>query len=355
MALAITAAACAPKAQINGTLEGAAEDNVIVKLLDVNKYVILDTVKTDKSGNYAYKLDVRKGDPEFIYIYYGDTKVASLILDAGDKVKVKSDIKGNYTVEGSEESNKLQTVETDYAAFTNKISGMTQTSDIALEYISYYRKSLKYVTENAQSLTVVPVMFQTLDGSTPIFSQQNDALRFRAIADSLLIAYPDSKFAKALDKEAVARLKVMELGNKLETAPEVNFPDLNLPDTKGQRVALSSLDSKVIFLYFWTSEMATQTVFNLDYLKPLYEEFHPKGLEIYAVCIDVDKALWAGIVKNQGLEWINVNDGMGSASPAVRQYNISSVPSLFVIEDGEMKINANEEKDLRSYLKRVLK
>lgn len=349
-------AACTPKARISGTLEGAPSDKVIVKLLDVNTYVVLDTLKTDAAGKYSCKVDIKKGQPEFIYLYHGDTKIASLLLEAGDQVNVTSDTKGNYTVEGSPESEKLQEVEESYANFLSTVSSMTETSSIARAYINYYRQCLKYITQNPHSLTVIPVMYQTFEGETPIFSQQTDAIRYRNVADTLLTVYPDSKYVQALSREAENRLKLMDIYNRVDSAQELAFPDLNLPGMDGQRVSLASLDNKVIFLYFWTSQHSQQTLFNLEFLGPIYDDYKSKGLEIYAVCLDTDKSLWASIVRNQNLKWINVNDGLGAASPAVQAYNITTIPTLYIIENGELVTRQiTTERELRRYLDGVLK
>ena len=352
----IAAASCTPKAKISGTLEGAPSDKVVVKLLDLNNYTVLDTLKTDAAGNYSCKVKIEKDQPEFIYLYHGDTKIASLLLNAGDAVTVKSDLKGNYDVQGSEESLKLKQVETDYNAFLSSVASMTETSDIAREYVNYYRQCLRYISLNPYSLTVVPVLFQTMEGDAPIFSQTTDAIRFRSAADSLLSVYPNSKYAKALAREADNRIKLMDLSGRLDVASEIGFPDVELPDVSGKKVRLSSVDAKVVFLYFWTSQASEQTLFNLELMKPLYEDYHDKGLEIYAVCIDADKALWASVVRNQGLNWINVNDGLGVASPVLPLYNVTSVPVLYVIEDGNIAtVDVSTEAGLRNYLKKTLK
>ena len=115
MAAAAAMAACTTVAKIDGTVETAPSSEVIVKLLDINRYQVLDTVATDASGRFSYKVEVEKGQPEFIYLFYKDTKIASLLLEAGDKVDVKADTLGNFAVEGSEESLKLAAVEKDHA------------------------------------------------------------------------------------------------------------------------------------------------------------------------------------------------------------------------------------------------
>ena len=79
-AAAVAMAACGQKTVINGTLADAPSSEVIVKLLDVNKFRVLDTVDVNASGKFTYKADIKKGDPEFIYLFHGDRKIASLLL-----------------------------------------------------------------------------------------------------------------------------------------------------------------------------------------------------------------------------------------------------------------------------------
>ena len=116
-AVALLLAACGPKTVIDGTLQDKADAPVIVKLLDVNRYQVLDTVRTDAAGAFSFKPEIKENCPEFIYLFYGDKKIASLLLKQGDHVKVTADTLGNYTVEGSDESLLLQEVEGSYAQF----------------------------------------------------------------------------------------------------------------------------------------------------------------------------------------------------------------------------------------------
>ena len=61
------------------------------------------------------------------------------------------------------------------------------------------------------------------------------------------------------------------------------------------------MDSKVVMIYFWSSSDAAQKMFNQDVMKPVYNEFHSKGFDIYSVAADADKAAWASVVKSQKL------------------------------------------------------
>ena len=121
-------------------------------------------------------------------------------------------------------------------------------------------------------------------------------------------------------------------------------------------MSLHALGSKAVILFFWTVTDAACKLLNQDTYKPLYEAYHDKGLEIFAVSLDTDKAAWASVVRSQDLPWVNVNDGLGSASPAVTLYNVQSLPQAFLIIDGEILDRKVEgEKALRRELDKVLK
>ncbi len=341
---------CGSNARIDGTVTDATSSEVIVKLLNSNRYEVLDTVKTDASGHFTYKLDVVEGQPEFVYVFYKDRKIASLLLEAGDKVSVASDTLGRYSVEGSEESVKLSEVEKAYAAALKEFeaiarkmdaaSGQAEYEQLAKDmtkvYVAYYRDRVKYVMENSQSLTVIPVFYQTLGENLPLFYQNTDAILFRNAADSLEAVYPDSKYVKALRKDAELRFGYLELQERLLDAEEIGYPEIELPGLDGKMIKLSDMDSRVVIVCFWSAAQAQQNMFNIEFFKPLYEQYHKKGLDIYQVSLDVDKTLWATTVKGQNLPWTNVCDSRGAQSPYVSLYNLSAIPAAFIIADGEL-------------------
>ena len=368
-AIALASASCAHVANIEGTLEQAPSSEVVVKLLDVNKYEVLDTVAVDAAGKFSYKVEVEEGKPEFIYLFKGDRKIASLLLSEGEKVVVKADTLGNYTVAGSPESEKLAQVEKEYSAVVAKLDALVErlqgasdgevaeiNKNIYNEYVAYYRGRVKYVMENCKSLTSVPVFFQVLGDNVPVFGQVTDALHFSNICDSLETVYPESKYVKALRKEADARFSRMQLGARLGAAEEIGFPDITLPDTKGNKMRLSDVDAKVIVLHFWTATEATQKMFNVDVLAPLYEKYNRKGLEIYQVSLDPDKGLWANVVKEQKLPWISVCDGLGANSPYTVLYNVAALPATYIISNGELVDGQiMNEKSLDAVVAKLLK
>ena len=224
---ALLLAACGPKTVIDGTLKDKADAPVIVKLLDVNKYQVLDTVKTDAAGAFSYQAEIQEGCPEFIYLFYGDRKIASLLVKKGDHITVSADTLGFYTVDGSEESILLQEVENDYAQFITDMSRLVNAEDadqeLSRRYVDYYRRSIRYVMEHPKSLTSVPVLFHRVNDGLAVFDQPTDGIVFGSICDSLKTVYPESRYVKALEREAERRTNLLQINQRLQDAEQIGF------------------------------------------------------------------------------------------------------------------------------------
>ena len=353
---ALALAACADKARIKGTLADVPDKQIVVKQLEINTYRDLDTIKTRSDGSFRYDVKVAAGQPEFIYLFYGDKRVAALLLEKGETATVQADTLGNYTVTGSEGSAELAKVDKAYADFIAALQAHEDTpTQMTRDYIQHYRDNVKYVMEHPFSLTTIPVFFERL-GDASIFSQATDAMLFRQVADSLKTVYPDSRYVKALDKEADRRMRILEFSGRLQNAGEASFPDIVMPDIKGEQQMLSKVDAKVILVHFWDATDAAQKMMNLDTLLPLYNDFHKRGFEIFAIGCTPDKPEWPSTVLAQKLPWINVNDGLGAASVALSSYHVTALPNSLLIVDGELNTKPLSGADaLRKELSRLLR
>ena len=147
----------------------------------------------------------------------------------------------------------------------------------------------------------------------------------------------------------------MEMQLRLQNAGEIGFIDIELPGMDGKKSKLSDLKDKVVMLYFWATTDA-QKMFNIDALLPLYDDFHERGFQIYAVSFDVDKTVWATVVRNQKLPWVNVCDTRGNTSPIIGTYQVQSLPMAYFLVDGELDTEAkvSDEASIRAYLQKKL-
>lgn len=345
-ALVIGLSAC-NRAVVSGEFNAAPSSGVVlVKTLDGQSLQTVDTLRLD-GVRFKYGTKLEKGQPEFIYLYCGDVKVASLLLASGDRVKVQCDTTGRWTVEGSDDCRKLLDNEMAYAdLFKNGYVNGRQ-------YVEYYRKMVQYVMSNSHSLTVIPVLYSKV-GDVPVFAQVTDAVLFNNVADSLETVYPESKYVKQLRVEADRRRNMLQLQGLVDRATSMVYPELSYPGTDGKKVSLKeSATGKATLLVFWDATDGLNKVYNLEVLKPLYEQYAPKGLEIYAVNLGADKKTWATAVREQKLPWVNVCDATGTS---LSLYNVDSLPTVILIKEGGVeKLSSLELAHLQSRVSSALK
>lgn len=151
----------------------------------------------------------------------------------------------------------------------------------------------------------------------------------------------------AIIKERVLRLE--------KTAGGAVAPDFTLPDINGNPITMSSVKGKIKIIDFWASWCGPCRM-NNPALRKIYEEFHDKGLEIIGVSLDEKKANWQKAIEKDGLEWKNVSSLKGWDCEVVRLYNVTGVPSLFILNENNRIIATGlRDEQLRAFLEERLK
>ena len=345
----VTALSCTSnKATIQGIVEGTTEGNLVLKVLELNNQKVVDTINIE-DGKIDYTLKLKDKSPNFYYLYYNQTKVASLVLIPGDKVKFKTDTLGTKTiVEGSEESvlltdleRKTVRVNTQFDSLTNVLDSAVTSGDTAKQralnyelgalYVKQKQYSIKHLYTHPNSITNITLLYLKFPNNFPLFADVRDVLLFQRVYDSLKVKYPGSIYVSRLLDQISYREKSDMFNSKILDASETGFPDISLPDQKAKMRSLSDLSGKIIILSFWSVTDVRQKMFNQDLLR-LYDKYNSRGVEIFQVSVDVDKTAWAIAVEDQMLPWISVCDGKGANSMAVKTYNVNQVPALFVID-----------------------
>ena len=343
--LAFAACSRTRTARFEGQVEDLADTTLLLQKVVSNQLTTLDTLKIDAKGRFHGKVAVKKGAPVFCHLFDGEVTRASLVLLPGDAVRVKLLPDGDYTVEGSEESSLLKVVNDEFrlagykmgvCADALQVAADERTakelrSDLGKTYVDYKRFALTHVLSHPKSITSAALFFQKFGDNLPVFGELTDVLVIKQVYDSIQPVYPNSEYVVALSDEIRSRESLMEFNNKLNQVEAIPFPDLSMPDIEGQTRKLSDLTGSVVILSFWSVSLDGPKMFNHT-LADLYAKYHGRGLEIYQVSLDVDKAVWATVVRSQEIPWISVNDGNGRDSRSVSSYNVKQLPALFVID-----------------------
>ncbi len=131
-------------------------------------------------------------------------------------------------------------------------------------------------------------------------------------------------------------------------------PEIQLPNTEGKLISLSSLRGKYVLIDFWAAwcgPCRNENPFNVK----LYKKYKDQDFEIFGVSLDRDKNAWKAAIKYDRLPWIHVSDLKWWKSEIVQLYQIQGIPNT-VLLDKEGKIiaknlrNVNLEAKLREVL-----
>jgi alkyl hydroperoxide reductase subunit AhpC len=108
---------------------------------------------------------------------------------------------------------------------------------------------------------------------------------------------------------------------------------ISLISTDGNNKSLSEsiAAGKCTLLLFWSSE-CSHCREEMPSIKSLYQRYHSRGLEIYAVSLEQDKDKWLSYITKHNLLWTNVrNDFSLPINPAM-EYVVLSTPAMILID-----------------------
>jgi len=131
----------------------------------------------------------------------------------------------------------------------------------------------------------------------------------------------DAQLFKIQDRAKV--LKPILIGKKVK--------NIVLGDTAKVQRSLYDIKTRFTVLYFWDPDCGHCKKVT-PALKELYDEVKSKGVQVYAVCTEVEIDKWKKFIKEYNLNWINVAD------PELRnnfrhEFDIVSTPQIFLLDD----------------------
>jgi peroxiredoxin len=161
------------------------------------------------------------------------------------------------------------------------------------------------------------------------------------LADYVVDNYVDG-CSKPLTERTVEKIESLKRLRGGQIAPEIVSEG-----TDGKTTALSSLKGKkVLMVYFWASWCDGCEAENPNIVR-LYNKFKDRGLDIYAVALDKDKAEWLKAIKEHRFTWTNVSDLREWESEAVKTYNVNRTPAIYLLDkDGRIMAKNLRGKEL---------
>ena len=142
-------------------------------------------------------------------------------------------------------------------------------------------------------------------------------------------------YFEGLDKS----LHETKSGKKIKTALDAMTaivigkpaPNFSAPSPEGKTISLKESLGKVTIIDFWASWCGPCRAENPNVVA-LYNEFHPKGLNIIGVSLDKDATKWKDAITKDGLAWPQVSNLKFWEEPIAKQYNVQSIPATFILD-----------------------
>lgn len=361
------------KFHINGTVTEAKDSVLYLENMSLDGPVVVDSVKLDDKGAFSFSGKAPDA-PEFYRLRIAG-QIINLSVDSTETVDVKASYPSmatGYTVDGSAECATIRELALKQIDLQNRVIavqnnpnlGYDLTRDSIGKLVAAYKEDIKrnYIYKAPMRASSYFALFQTL-GNMLIFNPRenaDDVKVFAAVATSWDTYHPDALRGKNLHNIAIEGMKnVRIMRNKMAAqnidASKVNVSniiDISLLDNQGNRRSLTDLKGKVVMLDFhvFGSNGSTKRIMEM---RELYNKYHDRGFEIYQVAFDPDEHFWK--TQTAALPWISVRDPQGLQSQNLAAYNVSSIPTFFLIDrNNEVKKRDSQITDIDAEINALL-
>ncbi|MGC8803076.1 MAG: peroxiredoxin family protein, partial [Bacteroidales bacterium] len=192
--------------------------------------------------------------------------------------------------------------------------------------------SIGFIIEHLHSPASIVALYQQLNDSVYVFHKPTDLQYVKILADTLSKYYSQSNIVRVLYSERnrlmaqYQQLRKQSALLSLDNAEVKAFPELRLPDPKGNLVSLTSSVDKLLLLTFW-SPIDPDCQIAMNTYATLYHKYHSRGFELYNVALFDDAGYWKNLVKKHNLPGIHVIDEGSTNSATVRVYNVQQLPA----------------------------
>lgn len=322
------------KFHVDGVVEGANDSTTLILEQSSNgEWFILDTVRVDNSGKFSVSAEAPEV-PSIYQLRYGD-QVICFPIDSLDHLTINSKLPHfatDYTIAGSDHAQQVMAIDKEAMKFAGG-----KGTDAELQ--AWKDQLAHQIVADPSGIVAYYTINKYINGK-PLFDplNDNDLRIIGAVANSFNSFRPDdprTDYLVNLLLDGQRRRRSLTAPTDTVYADVASIIDIKLQDYNGKEYSLTKVaaDNRVVLLDF--------TIYQTEYspqinklLNDIYQSYHSRGLTIYQVSLDQDNVAWRQAAQN--LPWITVFDPRSVNSQYVGAYNVTGMPTTFIIRNGEI-------------------
>ncbi|MCM1137053.1 MAG: AhpC/TSA family protein [Muribaculum sp.] len=338
--------------KIDGKITDLNENDLVV--LEGNNqgyWYPMDTLEVGKDGSFKLSHEAQ-GYPD-IYrlrlnnnaLYFPIDSIETLTITAN-----ASDLSSNYTLSGTPQARSMMQVDSLIAVAAKRSGSSGVVNDESLK-----QELGKMLLSDPAGIVTYYVISKKVNGQ-PLYNPSNkmDLRYIGAVANAFNDLRPSDP--------RTSYLRRLFLSNRVnEGTTSTNIPvtevrafDIKRFDNTGKEHSLLDVTAqgKVVLLNFTAYSAQESPAFNVA-LNKVYEKYRNQGFEIFQISLDNDEYSWKQTAKN--LPWITVLNGVADGSQILSQYNVVSLPTVFLFNrNGELVERVTDIDKLDSAVAKLL-
>lgn len=348
--------ACGDKVayQIEGKISNL-QDPTIYVVFENESGKLIDTLVCETNGEFMLK--EKEGDYNTATLFLENrTQWSSIFLEKEKKVKISGDarytalfhIKGGSDINDKlsdmrnasanlwkEQSDLIRKIEKSAANPIEESDLMAKLTNVNHQLEEQAVTYIKKHPDEAVSLALIQYFFTNPDDT-------------REVDELLALISPDLRehyIYKSLE-EYSERAKRTSIG--------AEAPSFKVKNLSGKEINLATISGRYILLTF-TAPWCGMNTPGEPYLNQIASKYKSEDLDVIVVTLDENSDKVRNLIKKDSIQWNLVTDSAGQASALIDLYNVSELPSCYLIDqDKKILLKTENNLEIRDTLEELL-
>lgn len=346
---------------LNGTID--LEDGQNVLLLGVDEQSQLTPIDTVQIEAGTFSLSGSSQYPEMHYLNFeGVRSLLPVVIEAGTiTVEAKKDSIQKASIKGTKSNQDVARFLEEVRTFNQALQEISfelrnamlskdslNVSDLQEQYDDIVVKiadfEINFIKENPDSYVSSLILEQR------VTSGQIDTTEAQDLLDQLDSRIQMTKSAQNI-LELLRQKELQDEANKETPGVGDVAPDFEAPSPNGELVSLNQAKGKFTVIDFWAS-WCKPCRNQSPALVELYNTYKSQDVNIVSVSLDRTSKRWLEAIEDDGLNWTHVSNLKHWQDPIAEEYNVRSIPELFLIDDsGTVLARSHDLASIKSILK----